>query len=136
MKNAAIVPDVFDVSVFKPEVIPDAQLRECVDFRNEIYLEQGYLPEAVKLNDPDQYDRQSSHVCVRNMETGRLSAYCRMIYDAPLPLPICVLCPDLKKQIDTHVENQSLQRQSQLARPYERQKTWLPFFCSHTHYSS
>ncbi len=90
-------------SVFPPGKIPSSVLEECVRFRTEIYVAEGYLPESEQSDDPDCYDAQSAHFCIRS-KNNQLAGYCRMINHTPYTLPIVQLYPELVDRLDTLVE--------------------------------
>jgi predicted GNAT family N-acyltransferase len=81
-----------------------ALLAECVAFRTDIYVSEGYMPRPEQAVGPDCYDPQSSHILVRERKSGRLVAYCRMIRDHTHPLPIVQICPHLEEQLAGGVE--------------------------------
>lgn len=94
----------FRTKTYPAGSIPQPVLVECVRFRTEIYVAEGYLPEPEQSAGPDCYDGQSAHICVREAATGNLIGYCRMIAGEPYPLPIVQLYPELKRLVGAGVE--------------------------------
>ncbi len=104
MKNPPELKELFYSKVYQQGEVPADVLEECVRFRTQIYIEEGYLPEPEQSAGPDCYDAQSAHICVHAKKSGKLAGYCRMIYDEPYPLPIVQLYPGLKDCIGAKVE--------------------------------
>lgn len=96
--------NLFTATVYQPGTIPDPVLDECVQFRTAVYVAEGYLPEDGDSPDPDHFDTQSTHFCVRACKTGHLVGYCRMIHNTPLPLPMTKEYETLEHAPEYHVE--------------------------------
>lgn len=104
MNTPSKLENLFTLSAYPPSEIPDAVLEECIRFRTAIYVAEGYMPEPEQSVGPDCFDPQSAHFCIRSKKDNQISAYCRMIYDAPYPLPMAELHKEVRHAPDFHVE--------------------------------
>ncbi|MDF7825758.1 GNAT family N-acetyltransferase [Pontiellaceae bacterium B12227] len=96
MNTLTNVEDYFESTVHSRGAVPNQVLLEYIQFRNEIYLAEGYVSESEQSSAPDDYDAQSAHIGIRDRESGKLAGYCRMIYGSPVPTPLVQLYPQLQ----------------------------------------
>lgn len=103
-RTLAEVTDLFESTVHVRGKIPARLLQEYIVFRNTIYVAEGYVPESEQTTEPDCYDRQSTHIGIRDRKTGALAGYCRMIYGSPVPTPLVQLYPQQEELNSSLVE--------------------------------
>ena len=67
------------------------ELEECFRLRLQAYTDAGYIKQPSVYQDGkevDEFDAASTHFYARNLETGKLVGYARLIRDSPLGFPM------------------------------------------------
>jgi N-acyl-L-homoserine lactone synthetase len=104
MNSLINIDEQLSTEIFPPGTIPPETLDQCVCFRTAVYLSEGYINKETASREPDEYDDQSAHFCIKNSATAELLGYCRMIHLGKHPLPIEHLYAELIGRVGAPVE--------------------------------